>query len=318
MTILITEEETRALLDVEASIPVIEEMFRMAGERTTDNSDRVEMPAGDGYLLFRAAALHARNIAGFKILSSFGSGPRLMWNHLYDTRTGELLAIVQSRGISRLRTAAASAVAVKHLSPQEASIVGMFGAGRQAEAQLEAIRAVRPIRKAVVYSRTPENRRAFCERMSARLSIEAVAAEAPETVPQQADIVVTVTNAQTPVLRGEWIDRPLLVVAVGANEWYEREVDEAAVARSALVVVDDEADARKNSGDLLWAESKGAFRWKDAVALGDIIAGRAARPDFAAGPILFESHGIALEDVAIAAAAYDRARKLGLGAELRL
>jgi ornithine cyclodeaminase/alanine dehydrogenase-like protein (mu-crystallin family) len=318
MTILITEQETRELLSIEAAIPVLEDAFRMAGERSTDNSDRIELPAGDGYLLFRAAAMRAKKLIGFKILSSFGSGPRLMWNYLYSTETGELLAIVQSRAISGLRTAATSAVAVKHLSPATASLVGMYGSGRQAETQLEAICCVRPIKKACVYSRDPQKLQAFCERMSGRLGIEVAAAASPELVPQDADLIVTMTNAETPVLLGEWIKRPSLVVAAGANEWYQREIDETAIARAALIVVDDEADAKRHSGDLLWAASKGAFRWSEVVSLGDIVAGRVPLPDLGAGLILFESHGIALEDVAITAAAYERARERGLGSEVRL
>src|SRR3954468_24198185 len=114
MTILITETEARQLLSHDTAIPVIEEMFRMAGERAAENTPRVDLHAGGGYMGYRAAALHAKKLAGFKILSSFGTGPRLMWNFVYSTDSGELLAIVQSHAISSFRTSAATAVAVKY------------------------------------------------------------------------------------------------------------------------------------------------------------------------------------------------------------
>ncbi|WP_163271797.1 ornithine cyclodeaminase family protein [Chelativorans alearense] len=318
MTILITEEESRDLIALDAAIPVIESMFRSAGQGETGNSERFELPAGDGYLLFRAGSLQAEGRVGFKLLSSFGSGPRLMWNFLYDTRTGELLAIVQSRAISKLRTAAASAVAAKYLSPATASVVGMYGTGRQAEAQLAAICRVRPIKAAIVYGRDPKRRTEFCGAMSAQLGIDVSPVAAPQEVPRNADIIVTITNSEKPVLSANWLERPCLIVAVGANEWYEREIDETVVARAALVVVDDREDARRHCGDLLYAAAKDAFRWKDVVTLGEIVAESVETPAFGEGIILFESQGIALEDVAVTSAVYDAAVNAGLGREVKL
>lgn len=318
MTVLISTEETTDLLTVRSSIPVIEEMFRAKGRDLAENSERFEMPAGDGYLLFRAGSLAGQNRIGFKLLSSFGSGPRQMWNFLYDTGTGELLAIVQSRAISKMRTAAASAVAVRHLSPENADTVGMFGTGRQAETQLAAICSVRPVRSAIVYSRNAEKRGEFCRRMSAELGIDVRPADAPELVPQAARIIVTITNAETPVLLGQWLRSPSLIVAVGANEWNEREIDHEVVARADLVVVDDLEDAKAHCGDLRWAEAKDAFTWKQAVELGDVVAGEVKKPDLSNSIVLFESQGIALEDVAVTSAVYDAAMARGLGREVRL
>jgi ornithine cyclodeaminase/alanine dehydrogenase-like protein (mu-crystallin family) len=316
MTLLITEDETRAALDLNGAIAAVEAMFRATGERSTDNSPRIEMPAGDGYLLFRAAAMHEAGVIGFKVLTNFGTRPRQMWNHLYAIDSGELLAIVQSAAISKLRTAAASAVAVRHLAPEGAKVVGVYGTGRQAETQLEAIVRVRPITRAQVYSRTADKCAAFAQRMTERLGFPVVPLDAPQDVPQGADIVVTITSAEEPVLRGAWLGDPALIVAVGANEWYQRELDEAAVGLASLVVVDDLADARSHSGDLLGAEARGRLRWHDVVSLGDVMAGRARPP--AKGLVLFESHGIALQDVAVTHTVWRAAVAQGLGRTIAL
>lgn len=318
MTLLISEQETRQLLSNDAAIPVIEEMFRLAGERKAENSERIELISGDDYLMFRAAALHAKRRIGFKILTNIGDGPVLMWNFLYDTGSGKLLAIVQSRAISNFRTSAASAVAAKYLSPPDAGVVGMFGTGKQAASQLAAICAVRPIRAAYVYSRSAEKRAVFCREMSEQLRIPVTPSESPERVPAEADILITITNTETPVLLGDWITRPCLVIGAGANEWYEREIDGKVVAKSALIVVDDKNHARKACGDLMWSVSHGLVRWDQVRELGDVISGRTALPEFSSGIILFESLGTALEDVAIANEAYELAIKCKLGREISL
>jgi ornithine cyclodeaminase len=177
---------------------------------------------------------------------------------------------------------------------------------------------VRPIRAARVFGRNREKREAFCGSMSARLGIPVTAAETPELVPYEADIILTVTNAQTPVLSGDWITCPCLVIGAGANEWYEREIDEKLIIRAHMIVVDEKDDAKREAGDLLWPVGHGLLRWDQVQELGDIVAGRVRAPDFSSSIILFESQGIALEDVVIANEAYELARKLGKGREIQL
>lgn len=318
MTILITEQDVEQMLSIRAAIPVMEDVFRMAGEGTAENPPRYRMPMKKGFMQFGPAALHAKQVAGFKLWANFGSPLKQVWDFLYSMETGELLAVIQAHSISKFRTAAATAVAVKHLSPPEASVVGMYGSGRQAEAQLEAVCAVRKVRSAQVYSRTRENLEAFCRKMADRLKIEVVPAAAPERVPRNADIVVTITQSETPVLFGDWITRPCLVIGAGANHWYEREIDEKLVERAKLVVVDEREHSKVEGGDLLWPIAHGLLRWDQVWNLGDVVVGRAPVPDFRAGTILFESHGLAIEDVAIAAKAYELATAQGLGTDISL
>jgi ornithine cyclodeaminase/alanine dehydrogenase-like protein (mu-crystallin family) len=303
---------------IRAAIPVIEDVFRMAGEGTAENPPRYRMPLAKGFMQFGPAALHAKQVAGFKLWANFGSPLKQVWDFLYSMETGDLLAVIQAHVISKFRTSAATAVAVKYLSPPHASVIGMYGTGRQAEAQLEAVCAVRPVRTARVYSRTRENREAFCGKMAKKLEIEVIPMTRPDDVPGEADIIVTMTKSETPVLFGDWIKRPGLVVGAGANHWFEREVDEKVVQMANLVVVDEKEHSKIEGGDLLWPIGHGLLRWDQVVNLGDVVVGRVPVPDFASGIILFESHGLAIEDVAIAAEAYELARARGLGRQITL
>lgn len=318
MTLLITEEDVKRLpLGIEAAIPLVENAFRQSGDGTAENPPRFRMPFKKGFMQFGPAALHKERRAGFKLWANFGaSRAGHGYDFLFDMDTGDLLAIVHSYWISKYRTSAASAVAIKHLSPQNAASVGLYSSGRQAEGQLEAACLVRPIRRAQVYSRNAEKRADFCRRMSERLSIEVVPVETPEAAARDVDIVITVTNAVDPVLFGDWLQRPGLVVAAGANHWYKRELDVGVLERADLIVVDEKEQARVEGGNLLRAIAEGRLTWDRVEELGDVVTGRLEVPDFLRANIVFESHGLAINDITMAAKTYDLARAAGIGREI--
>jgi ornithine cyclodeaminase/alanine dehydrogenase-like protein (mu-crystallin family) len=318
MTLLITQEIVQELFSVEQAIPVIEETFRMAGEHTTENPPRFVMPAGDGFMRMGAAAIHDKKVMGFKLWANFGSGPSQSWNYLFSLETGELLAILHAYTLGQFRTSATTAVAAKYLARKGACSIGLYGTGRLAEAQLRAVRAVRPITHVKAWSRTQKSREAFCEAASKNLGIEVIPATSAEDAARDVDIILTITNAHQPVVFGKWMTRPGLVLAIGANQWFEREVDEELVHGARLVVVDNKGQAKQESGDLMWAAAHGLLNWDRVRELGDIVAGATPLPDPDANTILFESHGIAIEDVAVSAAVYELAKARGLGREVDL
>ena len=326
MTLLITEDDVKKLpLSIKEAIPIIDDTFRQAGEGSAENPPRFRMPFRNGFLQFGPAALHAKNVAGFKLWANLGKGTGVHknasghgTNFLYDTETGELLAIVHAYQIGKYRTSAVSAVAAKYLSPPNASTVGLYSAGRIAEGQLEAICAVRPIKKIRVYSRRQPEREDFCKRMSGRLGIEVVPASTPEEVPREADIVITASTAESPILFGDWLIRPTLVIAAGANHWYKREIDGKVIAKAQLVVCDEKEQSRVESGNLLWAISHGLVTWDKIEELGDVICGRVPLPDFKNSTIVFGSHGLAINDVAMTVKTYELAKAQGIGTEINL
>lgn len=324
MTLLVTEEDVRKLpLSIEAAIPIMEETFRMLGDGSVDNGMRLRMPFGNGFMQFAPGALREKQVAGFKLWANFGRGSGVHKgnpgsDYIYSMETGELLAIVHAYLIGKYRTSAQSAVAVKYLSPPDASSIGLYSAGRIAEGQLEAVCRVRPIRRVRVYSRTPKSRIEFCERMSKRLGVEVIPANTPDEVPRDADIIITASTSEVPILFGDWIARPCLIVAAGANHWYKREIDEKVVTRADLIVVDEKEHAKTESGNLLYAVAKGLLSWDRVEALGSVVNGRVTLPDLKKSTILFGSHGLAVTDVAMAARTYELARAQGLGTEIRL
>ena len=326
MTLLITEQDVSLLpLSVKAAIPVMENTFRLTGEGTVENPARTRMPFRNGFMQFGPAALQSERLAGFKLWANFGRGHGVKkgatgygHTYLYDMDTGELLAIVQAGAIGKYRTGAVTGVAAKYLSRQDASSLGMYGAGSIAEGQLEAVCAVRPITSVRVYTRTPENRAAFCRRMSERLGIEVSPAERPEAAARDADIVITASTAESPILFGDWLTRPGLVVAAGANHWYKREIDGKVLARAGLIVTDDKEQSKVESGNLMWAVGHGLITWSRIAELGDVVAGRVPVPDLKSANVLFGSHGLAATQVAIAAKAYELARAQGVGSHISI
>jgi alanine dehydrogenase len=324
MTLLITEEDVRKLpLSIEAAIPIMEDTFRALADASVENGPRMRMPFQNGFMQFAPGALNGKKLAGFKLWANFGKGSGVHKgppgaDYIYSMETGELLAIIDAYLIGKFRTSAQSAVAVKYLSPPDASSIGLYSAGRIAEGQLEAVCKVRSIKRVKVYSRTEKDRIAFCERMSKKLGVEVLPAKAPEEVPQDADIVITASTSETPILFNDWVKRPCLIVAAGANHWYKREIDSKIVERADLVVVDDKEHAKLESGDMLWPISHGKLTWTHIQNLGDIVAGRVKLPDLKKSTIVFSSQGLAVTDVAMAARAYELAREHGLGREVEL
>jgi alanine dehydrogenase len=326
MTLLVTEADVHKLpLSAKAAIPIVEETFRQAGQGTAENPPRYRMPFKNGFMQFGPAALHAQGVAGFKLWTNIGKGSGVhkntlvpSTNFLYSTESGELLAMVHAMTIGRYRTSAVTAVAAKYLSPENASTIGLYSAGRIAEGQLEGVCAVRPIKQVRVYSRREPERVAFCDEMSKRLGVAVIPVKTPEEVARDAEIVITASTAEQPILFGDWLTRPCLVVAAGANHWYKREVDGKVIEKANLVVCDEKEQSKVESGNLLWAVAHGIVTWDRVEELGDVVVGRVPVPDLKTSTIVFGSHGLATNDVAMTLKTYELAKARGIGTEINL
>ena len=224
---------------------------------------------------------------------------------LFDQRTGSLAAMMEADALGQIRTGAATGVAADYLALPDAGRVGIIGCGTQAGSQLEGLAAVRPLRRVEAYCRDPGRREAFSETMAARLGVTVAPVESAEAAVRQKEIVVTITSAREPVVRGGWLHPGAFVAAAGGNALQRRELDRTAVRNAARIVVDDLPQARIECGDLA-ALSADELDWSRVETLGSVVAaGRLAqRP----GGVLFESQGIAAEDIAAAAVVYRRGR----------
>ena len=205
---------------------------------------------------------------------------------MFDPATGLPEAILDGRYITEARTAAVSAVSVRHLARENAQVLGILGSGVQARSHLEALRLVRQFREVRVWSPTPEHLRRFAEETGARAMKDA------EAVARGADVVVTVTPSPTPVVQSEWVADGTHVIAVGSCLPNRRELDPDLVARARLVV-DSRAAALKEAGDVVMGIAEG--RWTPehiAAELGELPARRDHQEI-----TVFKSLGLAVEDI---------------------
>jgi alanine dehydrogenase len=223
---------------------------------------------------------------------------------LYSMKDGELLALIDGRLITDMRTGAASGVIARRVRIPGSIAVGLLGSGNQARTQLEALAAVYDIERVEVYSPTQANREAFAEAMSAELGIPVIAGKTAEATVRGKQVVVTATKARSldPVLRGEWLDRCRLVCAVGNTRRQFAEIGADTFGRAAFTVVDSQ-HAFKEAGDLIVAAEAGALSEAKQATLGQILTGAKTVPP--EGLILFKSVGMALQDLALAARYYE-------------
>jgi alanine dehydrogenase len=231
---------------------------------------------------------------------------------LYDATNGDPLAVMDSAEITRLRTAAATAVAAKYLSRSDASSVTICGCGVQAAAQVEALTVVRPITRVFAHDLDAARAVAFADDMTQRLGIDVRPVSSIRESSRTSDIVVTCTPSIEPILHIDDVTDGTFIAAVGADSEHKQEVDVRLMAKAAVVV--DVLSQCAVIGDLHHAIAVGAMTVADVRAeLADVVSGstRWSRSD--RDIVVFDSTGTALEDVAAAAMVYERAVARDLG-----
>ncbi len=320
----LTESDVASLLDVPTAIDLLDAACRKQVAREAENAPRQRVMATDltpgNPVVIRmnllGAALDGR--VGHKAYPVSPPNGATFWFTLYGT-SGEILALIEADRLGQIRTGAASGLATRVLARADARVAAMIGTGWQARTQLAAMCAARPIERAYAWSRTPANVAAFCAEMTTKLGIPIEPATTAADAVRDADVVSVMTNASEPVLRGAWLREGTHVNAAGSNRATASEIDAEAVRRAALVAVDDLAQAKVESGDLIAAvQDAHAWDWSRAVRLADIVAqtkpGRANASDIT----LFESLGIGLWDIAAANHVYDRALERNVGTDIAI
>ena len=311
MAIFLDEAQVAELLDMPSCLRVVEEAFCEKAEGEASNLPRRRLPFQGRRFMIMTSAMSRKGYAGYKAYG-VGRGQDMV---LYKAGEG-LVAILRSRRLGQVRTGAASGVATRFMARKDASRLGCFGTGHQAETQILAIAQVRKLESIVVYGRDPQRRKAFAEKMSGLLSQDVRPADSPAEAVKGRDILVTMTNASQPVLDGKLIEPGTHINAAGANTLVNRELDEIAVTRAGLIATDDIEGAKIECGDLAWPAERGLLAWEKVYDLAPIVAGLMPGRRSGEEITLFESQGIALEDVAAMKLAYDRAREEGLGENL--
>jgi len=219
---------------------------------------------------------------GFKAVSVFpANAQRDVDTHqgtvvLLDAETGELRAAMDGGAVTAIRTAAVSGVATDRLARKDAATLAILGAGVQARTHLEAMAAVRSLRRARVWSRTRDRADAFGRAPGSRYPFSVEAVSDPESAVRDADIVTTVTTSPEPIVQRQWLKPGVHVNAVGSSTPAARELDTATVA-AARLFVDRRESAMAEAGDVLIPIRERAITADDIVAeLGDVVAGTRA------------------------------------------
>ena len=287
------------------AVAAVESVFRELGEGGAENGPRQRVRVPGRMLHTMSASSSALGFLGLKTYLTGRDGMRFVLL-LFDQEKGSLAAVMEADALGQIRTGAATGVAADYLAHPGAAGVGIVGCGYQAETQVEALSVVRPLSRVEAYCRDPERRARFAETMSARLGVEVVPAASAEAAIRDKPIVVAVTSAAEPVVRGEWLGPGTFVAAAGGNSLKRRELDRAAVRHARRVVVDDREQARIECGDLAPLVASGELRWEELETLGEVVA--AGRRSAGAESSLFESQGIAAEDIAAAALVFERGK----------
>lgn len=217
----------------------------------------------------------------------------------FDARTGRPLALIDGETLTAMRTGAASGVATRLLARPDAATLAVIGAGAQAEWQVRAVLAARPIERVLVHARTEASRESFARRMAEATGVETIAARSAEAAVREADVVCCATTAVEPVFDAAWLRPGAHVNGIGAFRLGMVELPAELFARAAVVAVDARAAAMAEAGDVVAAIEAGSVSEADLVEIGSVERGWAAQRDPEAVTV-FKSVGLAIQDVAAA------------------
>ena len=313
-SLLLSRRDVRELLDMDTCIAAVEVAFQAAADSATLPPGALGTYATEGGFHVKAAGLtRGRAYYAAKINANFPANPARYGLPtvqgvvaLYDATNGMLLALMDSMEITTLRTAAATAVAAKYLARTDARTVAILGCGVQGRSQLRALTRVRSIERVYAWDGAPDVAKEYSREMALELGFQVIATERYRDVVGLCEIIVTCTASHVPLLDVGDVSPGTFVAGVGADSENKQELAPELLARSTLVV--DVLDQCECFGDLHHALAAGAMRREQVHAeLSQIVTGQRPGRRSADEITVFDSTGMALEDVAAAAVVYERA-----------
>jgi ornithine cyclodeaminase len=319
--LIVNQAEVPRLLPMKECVDVMARAFAALARGETDMPLRQILWLAEkrGALGLMPAHLTSHASLGVKAVTFFprNEGTELDSHQgavlLFETGRGRLLAVIDATSLTSVRTAAVSGLATRLLARPEASQLALVGSGVEARTHLEAMLAVRTIKRIRVASKTFENAKSFADRESKRHGVTITPCRSVEEAVAGADIVCTVTSAREPVVQGAWLAPGTHVNAVGSSVATSRELDSAAVARARLFV-DHRESTLAEAGDFLIARAEGAVDDTHILGhLGQIVTQQIPGRQSPTEITLFKSVGLAIEDVAAAQHIYSKARGSGFG-----
>jgi alanine dehydrogenase len=321
MPIWLSESDVRALLPLPELINTTEQALAAYSGHNATQPVRTVLSIPGGVFGCMPGLLPAQGALGAKLVTvchdnlQRGLTTHLATIILLDPNTGELLALMDGRYITEMRTAAASAVAVRYLARDDVSRLAIIGSGVQAASHLQALSLVREFDQVQCWSRTRSNLEKFVTEWSKGPYL-VKAADSAQAAIEGADVIALVAAGTEPLIQDAWVKPGACILAVGACRPSERELQNALLARSRLFVDSREA-AFQESGDIIAALNGGHITRSHILGeVGELVAGRLTGRLSSDDVTIFKSLGMAVEDLAAAQLVYQRARGMARGVEL--
>lgn len=306
---IVTEAELRGAVGLDlTSVDVIEQAFAAlaSGEVVMPPILSMDLEAANGEVDVKTAYIPGVDGFAIKVSPGFFDNPKLGLPSLnglmilFSAQTGLVEAVFLDNGyLTAIRTAAAGAVAARHLAPPEVTTAGVIGAGEQARLQIEAAHLVRPFERVLVYGLDPRKSAACAADLAERLGIEAEVTTDAEVLVRRSQLVVTATPARSPVVQAEWLHPELHITAMGADQPGKNEIAPAALAMADLYVCDRVSQA-ETSGELEAARAVGVLDGVTPPELGEIVTGAKPGRTGPADITICDLTGTGAQDTAIA------------------
>ncbi len=322
MSVLIADQDlVTELLPMEDAIGVMRRALTLLAEGDVMMPLRsmLHLPKGGAVMGLMPSYLGGLEAVGVKVIAEFPTNFGSEYDThqgvvlFFDTERGLLRAMVDATAVTAIRTAAVSGLVTDLLANPDAGDLAIIGAGTQAHTHLQAMTAVRPVRRVRVYSVPGESAATFADRESRRTGLKIEVAASAEQAIEGADLICTVTTSHEPVVHGAWVSPGAHINAVGAYNPATRELDSALVAKSRLYA-DRRESLLNEAGEFLIPKGEGLFGDEHIVGeIGEVLTGKARARTSPQEITLFKSLGIAIEDLAAAHYVYEAAKARGLG-----
>lgn len=321
--IILTEADLRRVVTLDTdAVACVEDAFRALATKAVAMPPilRLDIPEHRGEVDVKTAYVPGLDGFAIKISPGFFGNPEIGLPStngmmvLLSAKTGLVQTLLLDNGyLTDVRTAAAGAVAAKYLSRQDSSVAAIFGAGMQAQLQLQALMLVRPIREARIWARDAEKAQKVAADLTRTLGISVTAMTDPQMAVAGADVIVTTTPSETPILKAEWLEPGQHLTAMGSDAEHKNEIEPAAIVGAGLYVADSLGQTRR-LGELHHAIEAGLVARDAAFAeLGRIAAGLEQGRSDASQITIADLTGTGIQDTAIATLAFARATSAGAG-----
>jgi alanine dehydrogenase len=323
-TILLNQSQISGLITMKEIIESVETAYKVHAER------KVQMPAKKylfykkfkGDLRIMPCFIRGMDESGVKNVNVHPDNPRkfglptvMAMIELVDPQTGFPISVMDGTWITNMRTGAAAGVATKYLARDDSEIVGLVGAGVQAATGLDAINEVMDIKEVKVACRTCKTRENFAKSASEKYGIEVKAVDTIKEAVKGADVLLTTTPAREPVVKSKWVDDGTHINAMGADAPGKQELDSHVLQKAKIFI--DCWDQASHSGEINIPVHEGLVRRSDIQGkIGDVILGTVPGRTTDKEITVFDSTGLAVQDIVTAWNVYEKALKQGIGKKM--